>query len=324
MIGESYKQAYPKLFKGYYDPDEYSFRHTNTPRTIDSFHGFINGIFGKFSNEYVLSTINETLLRPHEYCPNHLKIVGNMYNKNSEPWRFLIDYTNIIEEVSIRLGFDHPLPVTQIEDMYSLCNYETAYNNYVPSAWCAAFTMKHVEWFEYHWDILDYIGSGFRNKINRKLMGPAIVDMINSLEYDDGPIVTANFGHSYSMKIFLTSMGIGENPIPLRADNFDQMANRTFRVSELTPFGSNLAAVKYDCNHADDKVLFFLNEKPAQFDYCKSGVCEMSELKKRYHRFLEENNEEAFKEICFSNANTFMRISITNLIITFILVKFIY
>lgn len=42
----------------------------------------------------------------------------------------------IVNDVSSRLGFEQPLPLEKVLDMYEMCRYEQAYNVDKPSAWC--------------------------------------------------------------------------------------------------------------------------------------------------------------------------------------------
>jgi hypothetical protein len=51
--------------------------------------------------------------------------------------------------------------------------------------------------------------------------------------------------HSLVLRTVLTRMGIGKDPKPPTHLNYDEMSKRQWRVSFLTPFSGNLAAVFY-------------------------------------------------------------------------------
>lgn len=98
------------------------------------------------------------------------------------------------------------------------------------------------------------------------------------------PNMIANFGHSSTILSCLTSLGIEKDSHILRAGHYVDMDDRKFRTSQLCPLASNLGAVKYECQHdaEKNKVLFLLNEKPLEFDWCKSKLCDWSDVEKKY------------------------------------------
>jgi multiple inositol-polyphosphate phosphatase/2,3-bisphosphoglycerate 3-phosphatase len=51
------------------------------------------------------------------------------------------------------------------------------------------------------------------------------------------------FSHDTDIQLFFTSLGIGKDKIPLTHDTYEIMANRNWRTSLLTPFGSNFVAI---------------------------------------------------------------------------------
>lgn len=53
------------------------------------------------------------------------------------------------------------------------------------------------------------------------------------------------FTHSTPFEAFLTALGIAQDAVPLRADNYYQQTQRQWRTSTLSPFAANLAAVLY-------------------------------------------------------------------------------
>lgn len=57
--------------------------------------------------------------------------------------------------------------------------------------------------------------------------------------------VTIYFTHSTPYEAFLTALGIAQDAVPLRADNYYQQTQRQWRTSTLSPFAANLAVVLY-------------------------------------------------------------------------------
>lgn len=57
--------------------------------------------------------------------------------------------------------------------------------------------------------------------------------------------VAVYFTHSTPFEAFLTALGLAQDAIPLRADNYYQQTKRQWRTSTLSPFAANLAVVLY-------------------------------------------------------------------------------
>jgi multiple inositol-polyphosphate phosphatase/2,3-bisphosphoglycerate 3-phosphatase len=106
------------------------------------------------------------------------------------------------------------------------------------------------------------------------------------------------------------------------------MKNRKFRTSVLSPFASNLAAVKYEwvarellsilltstrfifrCPNDSErfKVQFFLNERPIDFPWCNIGLCDLTKVISTYQRFLEADCSQIY---CGGNSAGYAKFSV--------------
>lgn len=130
---------------------------------------------------------------------------------------------------------------------FSMCRFDQAFKLDRPSPWCSAFTPSQVDDLEYLYDLETYYGRGYGIELNNRLACAAISDMIHHLETDSEPNAVAYFTHSESVLLLLTALGAVKDSQPLRADNYYNMSHRKWRSSEITPFASNFAAVKYSC-----------------------------------------------------------------------------
>lgn len=121
-------------------------------------------------------------------------------------------------------------------------------------------------------------------------------DLLHHLGSRDGPETIAYFTHSRAVLMLLTSLRIARDADKLRADNYYNMQQREWRVSDITPFASNFMAVKYECpNEVEaEKVMFFLNEKPVHFDWCREGLCNLSDVKEKYDEYASVDCEEYY------------------------------
>lgn len=145
--------------------------------------------------------------------------------------------------------------------------------------------MTEIETLGYLSDLHSYYKASYGfSPLAEKLPCAAVKDMydtIHSVSGADNPLkVTAYFTHSTMLLMLITAFGLKHDQLPLRGDNFDRQQNRQFKTSQLVPYASNLAAVKYGCdNGREDKVLFLLNQRPVSMPWCADGeICTINEI----------------------------------------------
>lgn len=140
---------------------------------------------------------------------------------------------------------------------------------------------------EYYEDLQIYPETGYGSEINPRIACNLVKDMIGHLRSDDVPNAIVYFSHSTPFQLFLTSLGVGKPRDSLRADNYEEMKDRPDTISKLCPLSSNLAAIKYHCPSEVEpkKVMFVLNEKPIDFDWCKDGLCDWLDVEEKYKFF---------------------------------------
>jgi multiple inositol-polyphosphate phosphatase/2,3-bisphosphoglycerate 3-phosphatase len=234
-----------------YSRDKFKFGYTNSQRTEASYKAFVEGLFGPNADQIIDAKPegnNSILLRPYEMCADWNNQEDKAKDKNSEYFKFQESpiFKKTLEEISTRLGFKYTLNPKQVDTIWDMCRYDQAWYLQDESPWCAAFTQKHVDVLEYLEDLKYYVKGGFGGAINSKVMCAAVQDMLRTLGSDTNPKVTAYFTHASAIQLFLTALKYGKDDAPLRADNFEQMRNRKFRTSNLSPFASNIAVVKYE------------------------------------------------------------------------------
>jgi multiple inositol-polyphosphate phosphatase/2,3-bisphosphoglycerate 3-phosphatase len=62
----------------------------------------------------------------------------------------------------------------------------------------------------------------------------------NGVEEPDGVFY---FSHDTDLQLFFTSIGVGKDETNITHSNYASMADRNWRTSLLTPFGSNFVAI---------------------------------------------------------------------------------
>lgn len=226
----------------------------------------------------------------------------------------------MLRGVSSRLGFRYTLSADQVGVFWDMCRFDQAWKLDKVSAWCACFTPDHVSVLEYKEDLKYYYGLGYGSEVNSKLSCSAIQDMLKHLDSKESPEVVAYFTHNKAIELILTGLGAAKDRQALRADNYAEMKRRAWQTSQIGPFASNLAAIKYECSEdfEQNKIMFFLNEKPLEFNWCNVGLCDYSKVKEQYKEFIEADCSKSF---CgFSNSNK-IKISLASIIsLQFILI----
>lgn len=169
-------------------------------------------------------------------------------------------------------------------------------------------------------DISYYYASGYGFPLNRVTMGSAVLDMIDHLDSNGTVNVVASFAHSNTMKTFITAMGIAQDSMTLRADNYEHQKNRKWKTSLLTPFGGNIVAIRYKCHRPmkQDKVRFFINEERLDMDWCPEGLCDLADVKDKYDFF---RGDTLYSSVC-SSASSLTSASSVVLLLAFVLIIF--
>lgn len=164
---------------------------------------------------------------------------------------------------------------------------------------------------EYLEDLHYYYKSGYGAAINENIQCAAVADMMKHLESKEQPQVVSYFTHSSAVQLLLVALGIAKDREALRADNYLSNSRRRWKSSEIGPFGANLAVIKYDCPSDTErvKIMFFLNEKPVDLDWCRVGLCNWSDVKQHYEKFQSGNCDQTY---CGGNTGNSTKFTIFN------------
>ncbi|XP_004526154.1 multiple inositol polyphosphate phosphatase 1 [Ceratitis capitata] len=280
---KTYQRFYGDVLTKNYNNTYYKFRHTDTQRTTESFKAFAEGLFGadvKVQPDQIPE--KDLLLRPYDYCESWK--AHDYSGENSENYKFKHSaiWNKTIADISKRLGFQYTLESSDIELMWDMCRYEQAWHVDRTSVWCAMFTPAQVSVFEYEDDMKYFYKLGYGFEENTRLNCRAAQDMLTHLNSPTTPNVIAYFGHTSGVQSLLSALGIAKDNIPLTANNYNR-TDYNWKTSNLDPFASNFVAVKFTCNgNVGDKVIFFLNQNAVDLDWCDVGLCDWSEVLKRY------------------------------------------
>lgn len=144
-----------------------------------------------------------------------------------------------------------------------------------------------AEVLEYGDELYNYYRDSYGFELSQKLPCMLIQDLIKQM---DSPVsshkVTAYFSHSTTLLMMLSALGAHHDSVPLLANNFKSNKNRKFRVSQISPYASSFAAVKYQCptyHGINEKIVLLLNQKPVEMKWCKGEyVCTIAEFRKMF------------------------------------------
>ncbi|KAG4072824.1 hypothetical protein HA402_001613, partial [Bradysia odoriphaga] len=304
-LGKDYRNTFPDLFGNAYSSERLRFDHTThySNRTEATFKAFVEGLFGDGSyNGIVLDRYPQPnkIQNPMSFCPAYDENVNDQNGPNSETSKFRNSdiFLKLRNDVSMKLGYHEPLSGQIIVNIYDMCRFEMSWNVEKSSPWCSVLTPSQFEILEYLDDLQYYMKRSYGSAINSKLFCFGMDEMLGHISTNGSQKVVAYFGHTYLYHLYLTALGAFKDTIALRSDNFDAMANRKWRNSEINPVASNIATVRYSCpNDVEEtvKVKFFVNQKTLNFDWCdNSGLCNLSDVLEQYSLFRDGDCEEIF------------------------------
>lgn len=151
-----------------------------------------------------------------------------------------------------------------------------------------------MEIIEYYYDLMNYYKCSYGlGPIAKNLACLAVKNMIQNMAIKNNSTtqkVTAYFSQSPLILLMLSAFGAQYDSMPLLANNYYSQQNRKFRISKITPFAANIAAVKYQCKNSDDKILFLLNQLPLKMNWCRDGeLCTITELENMFEKSTMRN-----------------------------------
>lgn len=135
-IAQYFKAQFPSLF-GEYSEDKYHFRFTESQRTLASFQGFVDGLFGDYA-AIPATESTDVLLRPYRDCQLWRDQEDALEEADSELSKFLKSetYQKVIEDVSAKAGYSTALSAEVVETMFEMCNFDLSWNLNENSPWC--------------------------------------------------------------------------------------------------------------------------------------------------------------------------------------------
>ncbi|ODN04225.1 Multiple inositol polyphosphate phosphatase 1 [Orchesella cincta] len=276
-ISRRFKLRFPDIFASNYHNDTFKFKYTKTQRAEASAKHFNKGIFHDAELEqiyYPTALHADPVLRFYKDCKKWKKEVDKNPEAYQERMKFETSsiFKQMITKIQTRLGLEKPPTLEESEIMYLACSFESAWDPSNPSPWCNVFDEHDFQLMEYRQDVEYYWIDGYGDKVSDP----------------SAPSVTAYFTHSGTLLKVMARLGLFNDSVPLRGDNYDHhRGSRKWRTSLIDPFATNLAFVLYKCpeNH---KVGLLFKEKPIGQPLCDGKyLCPLEEFYAKMEPFTK-------------------------------------
>ena len=283
-IAKRFLAKFPGILEHGYSNSNYSFVATDKLRSSQSAIAFAQGLFegkghlgsAKFRPVAVKSSgsyDDDIVLRIFEACPKWQRITSKR-NTRSEYRKFLNgpEMRKVVRNIFKRLKLAQKITLRpdMALEMFLMCAFGIQTDS-ADASWCAVFEEADFKVVEYLSDLKLYWDRSYGRKINYKMACPLyeeITDSFESFLKRGMPHGIFRFAHTGTVIPLLTMLGLYNDSVPPQANNFDQQANRTFRVSDVAPMSANVAFVLYTCKRDGEE-----NEKRESAD-CKGGCPE--------------------------------------------------
>jgi len=306
-MGERLFSRYPDLFKDYHE-DQFLFRSTATQRSQLSGESLALGLFSRPVAKHVVFdkpvTPHDPLIRFYKLCDTWIQNVKKNETSRHEHYKFATSQyvESVRQNLTHLLGFEELISLEDLEAMYLTCNFDQAWLPKKPSPWCSLFTSESLEVMEYLEDLEYYWIDGPGHEISWK---PACVLMRDVYQNFNNVTKGAKeergifyFTHSGTVLKFLAYLGTHNDTEHLRNDNFEQMKNRKWRTSKISPFAANINFLLQKCDMGY-VVCLYVNEKLETLPGCGEGpgCCDWQTFVSLYKDKIETCD---FNSLCFN------------------------
>ncbi|KAK0048451.1 multiple inositol polyphosphate phosphatase 1 [Biomphalaria pfeifferi] len=326
-LGQRIAQKLSTLFKDE-DLSDFRFIISSQQRTNQSasafYEGFINVILSEEDVEDEIdSEVSDDLLRFFNLCAKYVYSVEKNKTAHKEYYDFLSSehVVKIKNKVHQKLGINDDLLTTaDVRLIYLVCGYETAV--FKSSPWCSLLDENDLKILEYVGDLKHYYKNGYGFDITCQQSCPMVseifltmdevladIESMDSEEATEGLSFTKGqffFGHAETLGPLYCALGLFNDSMPLKANNYEQHGDRSFLTSKILPFSANLMFVLYECfsdefqetdevDEVEYYLKLFVNEKPHQIPGCPELFCPYRTVREKYSSLVDHCD---FKQIC--------------------------
>ena len=314
-IAQRIRKRFPELFTERYSPASYKFESSCKIRCLHSSSAFAHGLFegtGALGACYFQPVAVETrpcdidvVLRFFELCQKYIVEVEDNKSVVDEVKKFgkSAEVKVLVNKMKKKLGlYSLNLDIKSLKSMYLFCAYEIGmFNGSINSGLCSLFDKEDLHVIEYYLDLKHYYRRSSAFSITYESSCPLLADIVANLKMaslNETGMFHGIFRSSHAETImpFFALLGLNIDPVRLTANNFDEMKNRKFRPSCISPFSGNAYFVLYDCGNKKHKIQLYINEWLVKIPCCESEYdCDFDTFLKCYERIVDKCH---FDEIC--------------------------
>ena len=319
-IGERFAERFPELLSGRFSISDFNFTSSCRARSTQSTTAFGMGYLkGKGSvTKLNLQPIpltsfpcnNDRLHNILKGCPNFEGKIKRNKGLFAEAVKFLESrkFQVILEKVRRKLGLTGVKEVNEnvLLSMFRACSWSVqAFGDFEDSGWCSLFNSEDQKVYDYYVDLFNYYAAGPANQDTTDGSCVLLQDIISNLEMASVKVakgrqlkLIARIGHVRTIGWPLTKLGLFLDKIPLKADNYESMRNRGFKIGKVAPMSGNFAFVLYKCHYGQYKIQFYLNERLLKLPACHSKIyCSLRQFL-NYYKASIDICARRYDEIC--------------------------
>ncbi|PRP85356.1 histidine acid phosphatase-like protein [Planoprotostelium fungivorum] len=300
-MGIRLKRRFPKLFVDY-SPNEHSMRSTQVDRAAQSGAAFASGLWYNMGPSNLgriqpfsmtsESKASDPILRPFQMCTNYVKVAKEKNATYEGDRMFERVRSFLVEELSNKLGVpigSYNISAELVDSIYSECTYIISTKK-GDRRLCDLIAPKSMFYLDYAGDLKEYYTKSYPRSINWEIGEPLLQDLFDTIDNSiagNGERSNLRFAHAETIMPLAALLGLQRDEAYPTADWSDeQIKNRKWKGSHVTPFAANIAFITYNCSASssprDYRVQLLQNEVPIAFPGCESPLCPLQQLRKIY------------------------------------------
>lgn len=294
QIGRRFRQRYAKYLPNQYNSKDFYFKFTRTERAENSARNFSLGLFARVEDiDFPEPLSRDPVLRFYKLCQRWRKDIK--HNPAAVREVDLFYSSKAMKEVIGRLSkkIGTYLDADSIYLMYQTCAFETAWTKRYVSPWCLLFDKSSLRVLEFGEDLEYYWIDGYGYELTYKQACNAFKDLFTRFDEDLEPF-TFYFTHSGTLLKAMAFLGLYHDEHPLTHRDLER--KRSWKVSEIDAFATNLVFTKLECSNGTH-VLLTHQERPVTIPGCPRGhtLCRYDHFRRMFSERIENC---AFDNIC--------------------------
>ena len=291
-IAKRFVARFPEIFanRSYWNR-YFKFVTTDKRRTAQSAMAFALGLFedkGPLGNlkvqpvalEFSGAEDSDVVLLPADVCPRfQQEIIEGGGMQQYEDFKTGTEVGKVTQKLREKLKVSGKVEIAATV-MFELCAF--AFLLEQDLGWCSLFDKDDADVMQYLNDLEAYYESSYGHELSYEIICPLVNEIVSTIKVFKEERETFGifrFAHSETLRPLFTMLGLFNESIPLRADNFEKQAGRQFSTSHNTPLASNAAFVLYECSGKEFKVQFMINEAPVGLPCCYgNSTCSLTKF----------------------------------------------